>query len=505
MAQMDIYQRKSRLKLALLAVAAVIGVLTVLYTNYLTQKIAIEEKHKAQLWADAISSKARLVRYTNDLFTRLGGDERKKVNIWAQSERFIIQVEDNDLLTFFTEIITTNDDIPVILTDETGKIIEHKNFELPAPKGQLNVHDERLNSFNIYPPIRVKVGKSYNYIYYRDSKLFAELKKTLSDLITSFITEVVVNTSSAPVIMTDTVGGLVAFGNIDSAKIMTPDQTIQLTAMMRARHEPITADLGEGSKRLIYYDDSLVLKQLKVFPFIQLAIFGLFLVFSYFVFSSSRRAEQNMVWVGMAKETAHQLGTPISSLSAWVDYLRDNGTTSHSDVLDEMDHDVERLTLVADRFSKIGSVPQLKSEHVNTVVNRNIDYMKRRASGQVNFNYNCDEDSLQMKINNQLFDWVLENLYKNALDAMQGTGTISTHAFVDGQTVIIDIADTGCGIARAQQKTIFEPGFSTKRRGWGLGLSLTKRIVESYHNGKIYVKESEIGKGTTFRIELGRG
>jgi two-component sensor histidine kinase len=502
---MDIYKRRSNLKLVLLIIAVGIGLFTTIYTNYLTNKIAKEEKRRAKLWAEAISSRAHLVRYTNELFERLAEDERKKVDIWSQSTSLIIKVEDGELLTFFSDIITGNTDIPVILADESGKLLEFRNFKLIGDKSQLNISDPQFGAFRIYPPIIVSFGPKKNFIYYKDSNLFSELKKTLNDIISSFITEVVINTASAPVIMTDPIDRVIAFGNIDSAEIKKPERVKELIASMRNTHEPIEVDLGDGGKKLIYYDDSTVLKQLKVFPYIQLAIFGLFLVFSYFAFNTSRHAEQNMVWVGMAKETAHQLGTPISSLGAWIDYLKESDPSlAQSSTLAEMEHDVERLTLVADRFSKIGSVPQLKPENVKDTLQRNIDYMRRRASKDVHFGLDCDDDRLTFAINTQLFDWVLENLYKNALDAMQGAGSIDTKVSVDTTTVYIDVTDTGCGVPRNSQKTIFEPGFSTKRRGWGLGLSLTKRIVESYHSGKIYVKHSEVGKGTTFRIEVPR-
>jgi len=316
---------------------------------------------------------------------------------------------------------------------------------------------------------------------------------------------VVINTSSSPVIMTNVFNIPIQYGNIDSADIKKPARITEMIAYMQSKHEPITVDLGDGGVKHIYYDDSTVLKQLKIFPYIQLAIFSLFLVFSYFAFSTSRTAEQNMVWVGMAKETAHQLGTPISSIGAWIDYLKENEPSLEgSSAIAEMEHDVERLTLVADRFSKIGSVPQLTAENVKDTLIRNIDYMRKRTSADVYFTLECPDDTWTFAINNQLFDWVLENLYKNALDAMQGAGSIKTSVSADANTIYIDVADSGCGISRANYQTIFEPGYSTKRRGWGLGLSLTKRIVESYHSGKIFVKYSEIGHGTTFRIEVPR-
>ena len=259
---MDIYKRKSGLKLILLIIAVTIGLFTTLYTNYLTNKIANEEKRKAKLWAEAIASKAHLVRYTNDLFERLAMDERKKVNVWSQSTKFITKVEDGELLTFFSTIITDNTDIPVILADNDGKVLEYRNFEIVGEKAKLTVADGQFTAFHVYPPIVISLGAKNNYIYYKDSKLFFQLKKTLNDIISSFISEVVINTASAPVIMTDSTQQLVAFGNIDSAKVQNVEQVKSLIATMQSKHEPIMVDLGEGGKRLIYYDDSLVLRQL---------------------------------------------------------------------------------------------------------------------------------------------------------------------------------------------------------------------------------------------------
>jgi signal transduction histidine kinase len=274
---------------------------------------------------------------------------------------------------------------------------------------------------------------------------------------------------------------------------------------MEENHTPILVDLGEGVQQKIYYDDSEVLRQLKVFPYIILLIFGAFALFSYLAMSNARRAEQNQVWVGLAKETAHQLGTPISSLVAWVEYLKENNQEPVGfSVINEIENDVERLTLVADRFSKIGAQPQLNPESVLDTVNNNVNYIKQRASKSVDFTVKCSDNTMLFSINKQLFNWVLENLFNNALDAMDGSGKLLIDISANSTRVYIDVADSGCGIPKGKHNTIFEPGFSTKRRGWGLGLSLTKRIVEEYHHGKIYVKSSELNHGTTFRIELPR-
>lgn len=500
---MDIYTRKSNLKLVLLILGLVIGVSTVIYTNTLANKLASEEKYKAKLWAEAIGRKARLVRYTKELFSRLAEDERRKVNVYAQSTKFLVTVEDNDLLTFFNDVITSNTDIPAILTDNQGSIIGARNIDLPFGVRRFDSLPADMRAdFSVYAPIEVTSRFSQNLIYYKDSNLFTKLKRTLNDLIETFISEVVVNTASAPVILTDEKMNVTDYGNIDSTKLKDPESTLKLIKEMQSVHDPIVADLGEGVKRYIYYDDSKTLKQLRLFPYVQLGIFAAFLIIAYLAFSNARRAEQNLVWVGMAKETAHQLGTPISSLEGWVEYLRDTGSLKENEsILTELQSDINRLALVADRFSKIGSVPQLTPHEVKATIDRNLNYMSRRASAQVKMTLDC-EDGLMFSINPQLFDWVLENLLKNALDAMDGAGNIHVKAFKEERNVIIDISDTGKGVAKGKFETIFEPGFSTKRRGWGLGLSLTRRIVQDYHKGRIFVKHSEIGKGTTFRIIL---
>lgn len=500
---MDVYSRKTNLKLILLLLGTLIGISTVLYTNHLANKIEEEEKYKAKLWAEAIGRKAKLVRYTKELFTKLAADERKKVNVYAQSTKYLLKVNDNEMLTFFNEIVTSNNDIPAIWTNDKGEILGVRNIELPRDAISIATLPPKIrNEFSMYPPILVDYKVSKNYIYYKDSNLFTKLRETLDDLLQTFIAEVVVNTASAPVILTDDKMNVLEFGKIDSTKMNSPDELLKMIKQMQAAHEPVVADLGEGVTRYIFYDDSQTLKQLRIFPFVQLGIFTAFLLIAYFAFSSARRGEQNLVWVGMAKETAHQLGTPISSLEGWIEYLRElDGMKGEEKILDELQHDVKRLSLVAERFSKIGSVPQLSPQNVETVLERNVNYMRRRASQKAKMTIHCPE-GLQIKINEQLFDWVLENLLKNALDAMDGEGEIDLEVSDDSASVFIDVSDTGKGIPKNKFETIFEPGFSTKRRGWGLGLSLTKRIVEEYHRGKIAVKNSEVGKGTTFRITL---
>lgn len=259
-------------------------------------------------------------------------------------------------------------------------------------------------------------------------------------------------------------------------------------------------DEGEQPYMEILYDNSLVLKRLAIYPYIQIAILALFAIIIIFVIVSSQRAEQNRVWVGLTKETAHQLGTPISSLMAWMEILREN--YPEDPMLPEFEKDVDRLNLIAERFSKIGSLPEPKLESINEVIWHVVNYLKPRSSANVKINCHLPEADCRVMMNASLFEWVIENLCKNAIDAMGGKGQIDIAVKQEPKRLAIEISDTGKGIAKSHFKSVFEPGYTTKRRGWGLGLSLAKRIVEKYHKGRIFVKSSEIGKGTTFRIEL---
>lgn len=260
---------------------------------------------------------------------------------------------------------------------------------------------------------------------------------------------------------------------------------------------------GEGN--LVYYEDSSTLKMLTYFPFVQLGLIGAFIAFGYFSFSSARRSEQNQVWVGMAKETAHQLGTPITAIVAWIEHLRliHEGNEETSEILDELNNDVGRLNLIADRFSKIGAIPELEKTNIYEELENMRNYMQRRAPRKMVFDFpSQNETPLYTQLNAPLFNWVVENLLRNALDAMNGKGKISAVVTTDKDFINIDISDTGKGIPSNKLKTVFQPGYSTKTRGWGLGLSLAKRIIESYHSGKIFVKSSQINEGTTFTIKL---
>jgi K+-sensing histidine kinase KdpD len=329
---------------------------------------------------------------------------------------------------------------------------------------------------------------------------------------------------TVPAIITDEKGNFISFKGLDTNKtyIKMPQGAVKdkkakqydlgyfqaELAAMKAQHAPIKMllpKLGENNKSfsLIYYKDSALLTQLKFFPYIQLSVIAIFLLLAYTAFSSSRKSEQDQVWVGLAKETAHQLGTPISSLMAWIELMKEKFNAEQDPLIAEMENDVKRLEIVADRFSKIGSTPKLEELRVYEVVKEFVEYFKVRVSKNISFEL-TGNPHLQAGINVPLFDWVLENLLKNAVNAIDGKGEIKVE--VSGnkikKQVFIDVSDTGKGIPRSKFDTVFQPGYTTRKRGWGLGLSLTKRMIENYHDGQIFVRDSELGKGTTFRIIL---
>ena len=319
----------------------------------------------------------------------------------------------------------------------------------------------------------------------------------------NFCLEIIRNNTSIPVILTADDNIVVQTRNLsDSLAIMSDSAySARRIEALRAKHDPIVINLPDNHKNFIYYDDSTVLKQLAHFPFIQMSIIAIFLLVAYLAFSSSRRAEQNKVWIGMSKETAHQLGTPISSLMAWIEILKQD--ESNASYVAEMQKDIDRLQMIAERFSKIGSLPTLQPCNLSEAINTAVGYMRTRVSSNITLDVKDNTShSVMVRLNTSLFNWVIENMIKNAIDAMEGKGCITIKLNETLKFAEILITDTGKGLAKNQFKAIFSPGYTTKERGWGLGLSLVQRIVNEYHRGKIAVQSSEIGVGTTFRILL---
>lgn len=319
-----------------------------------------------------------------------------------------------------------------------------------------------------------------------------------------FLLTIIENNNTVPVILTDGNDNVIAARNIDEGKIQNSGFTGMKLERMKRDNDPIIIELGNGFTNRIYYNDSIILSQLIYYPYVQLGFIILFILASYLALSSSRKAEQNRVWVGMSKETAHQLGTPTTSMSGWIEILQNN--YPDIPVIKELALDVKRLEKVTERFSRIGSKPSLSEENVKSLIQKAVDYLQTRSSSKVLFilPFSADEE-INIPVNPALFEWVIENVCKNAIDAMEGDGEITIRVEEADKHAIIDIYDTGKGIPKSAYKKIFNPGFTTKKRGWGLGLSLAKRIIEEYHNGRIFVKSSEIGKGTCIRIMMKNG
>lgn len=367
--------------------------------------------------------------FSNQLVSELAVQERERMQIWADATKEIVSNPDADI-DFLLRIIEGNTTIPVLLTDDQGNILRHRNFRLPSPQTLTP------DGFYTDPPENTEY-------------LLRKLRK------------------------------------------------------LSGGENRIDIELAPGVYQHLYYEDSTLLRRMSWYPLIQLVVMLAFVAVVYFAVLSTKKAEQNKVWVGLSKETAHQLGTPISSLMAWMELLPDYGVDAET--IAEMNKDVNRLSMIASRFSKIGSVPKMEPADLGELVDQAAGYMATRVSPRISLSWDTRSSGpMPVKASAPLLEWVIENLIKNAVDAMEGSGSINVRAFTDPDTRrrVIEVADTGKGIARKNFKTVFNPGYTTKSRGWGLGLALAKRIVEEYHRGRIFVKDSTPGLGTTFRIEL---
>jgi len=325
----------------------------------------------------------------------------------------------------------------------------------------------------------------------------------LEEEISKTLYKITLENKTIPVILLDDSINIIGSRNINKKRAANTTYLQKKLQTMKQQHQPIVIEYDAGHKNYVFYEDSKLLTQLVYYPYILIIVFSFFIGLAYFGFSSSRRAEEDRLWAGMSKETAHQLGTPISSLVAWVELLKMKGMDKN--LIEEVNKDIKRLEKITERFSGIGSTPVLVKDNLFKILTNSVSYLKSRTSKKVEYILNFDKNAeLLIPINESLFEWLIENMCKNAIDAMKGKGKITISVIEKKDRVLIDIQDTGKGIPKAQYKTVFKPGFTTKKRGWGLGLSLAKRIIETYHSGRIFVKNSEIGKETTFRIVLNK-
>ncbi|MBC8146517.1 MAG: HAMP domain-containing histidine kinase [Bacteroidetes bacterium] len=403
---MKIYTRKRQWKWFLLASAIIIVTVSLWYTNILVKKIAADEREKVKIWANAIQRKANLVNYTEGFFVKIREEERRRVELWAKVHRFLIDASNDAELNIYLEIITSNKNIPIILTDINNKITGSINVETNLDSIEF-LEGDLKDEFTQYEPINNSYGQ---ILYYKESRLFTELRDVLDDLTESFFSEIVHNSSSAPVLVTDsTRKNVITFGNIDSALVGDSVYVEELMKDMKFENKPIEIELAKHGKSYIFYKDSFLLTQLRYYPIAQFIVIGLFLLVAYILFSIARKSEQNQVWVGMAKETAHQLGTPLSSMMAWIEILKLKNVDKKT--VAEITKDVSRLEIITDRFSKIGSAPKLIEENLVTVIQDSVSYNKARTTKKIDYQVNTNgKEEIIVPINLHLFEWVVENL-----------------------------------------------------------------------------------------------
>ena len=497
----NLYTHKNRWKWALAVMAILIITASLWYTNRMVKSIAEQETRQVKMWAAAMEQQSVMMKSTEEFFNKVSEQEQLRVDLLANAYRKVVDINGNENIGIYLNIIQNNISIPLIITDGNGNIIISSN--LPASQVGKTVFDaEMKEAYSKFEPIKIDPGYgTVQYLYYNESNIYTDLKAVLDEMNRHFVEEITLNSVGAPVIITDaTQTEVLSFGNLDSLQMQDSNFVAHQLDIMRAENDPLEIDFIDTGKAFIFYRTSDLVHQTRYFPIILIVIFALFLFIAYMLFSSARRSEQNQVWAGMAKETAHQLGTPLSSLMGWIELMKLQeepfvGTQ-------EMEKDIERLQIVTDRFSKIGSVPVLEPTNIIYLIEDTMDYLQKRFSKKFEFEINLPKESLIVPLIPSLFRWVLENLTKNAIDAMGDHGKVTVNLIEEGDEIFIDLSDTGKGIAKSKIKQVFNPGYTSKKRGWGLGLSLAKRIIEDYHKGKIFVKASVVGQGTTFRIVL---
>jgi signal transduction histidine kinase len=500
-------------------VALILVGISLFYSNTIVTKVHQREKQRATQWADAIQKKVELVELTDSTFSRLRDKEREKMELWIEATKEVSQmssmVDFQKDYSFPLEIINRNKDIPVILLDDLGQVSGSINLDFDAQDLRVKYPDKSIKQNEIVfedslkrmaekwskinEPFTVEIFDDlFMTYYYSDSKEIRRLERERDSLIISFSNELLNNDGLVPVILVDEKTQQIIGSNLDDYSKNEVRQS-ELKKRFNNKNEPIEMTFGNSKKYLLYYEQSNELTQLQYFPIVQFTIIGLFVLIAYLIFSTFRKAEQNQVWAGMAKETAHQLGTPLSSLMAWIELLDAN--EANQDYTFEMRKDILRLEKVTDRFSKIGSEAKLNDLDIVKTIQQILEYLRPRISKQVKIEF--DSEGIHTAPHNgPLLEWVIENIVKNAVDAMEAKGFVKVSVSERHKVLYIDIQDSGKGISNKKLKTVFQPGYSTKKRGWGLGLSLVKRIIVEYHKGNVFVLRSELNKGTTFRVSL---
>ena len=489
---------KQQLKLVVLSLTIVLALAALWQVQRVAREVRHEEQEKVRLWAGAISQRAHMLEVTQRFFEQATLDEHRKMQIYTD---ILQSFNDPDLSTdlrfslAYVNYIVDSARTPIIITTARDSIISAPQ-ELAGQK----LDGELLKEYSVNPPFHYRLWGMPMTLYYKESQYYTQLRELLDGFTRTFLADITQNSVKVPVLVVDSSHTrVIASGNLKSGDLKTGKSgRISLSSF---HNDPIKFTLPNGGHAWVYYEDTLLLRALQWLPLFYFFIAAVLLVVSYYLFRTTHTMEQNRIWVGLAKETAHQLGTPLSSLSGWLEYLRGKEFTPQYAA--EVEKDLQRLETITQRFSKIGSMPELQESDVKEATLAAVGYLQNRAPRRVRFSVSFpDDEPFLAPLNPTLFQWVVENLCKNAIDAMDGEGTITIVASQDARKIYVDISDTGKGMSSSVQKHIFDSGFTTKTRGWGLGLPLARRIVNQYHRGRLYLKYSVPGQGSAFRIVL---
>ncbi len=481
---------KNNLKYILLTLTILLALAALWQVQRIANEIRREEQDKVRLWANAISQRAHMLEATQQFFAQATLDEHRKMQMYTD---ILQSFNDPDLSTdlrfslAYVNYIVDSSHTPIIITTARDSIIS-----VPQELAGQKLEGDLLEEYSQNPPFHYTIWGMKMTLYYKESQYYTQLRQVLDGFTRSFLMDITQSSVKVPVLVVDSVSSKVlAYGNLNPKHIK----------QMRFRNDPISIGLPDGGRALVYYEDTLLLRSLQWLPLFYLFIAIVLIVVSYNLFRTARTAEQNRIWAGLAKETAHQLGTPISSLTGWIEYLQGKELTPQ--YASEIGKDLRRLETITQRFSKIGSLPELQESDVREATLAAVGYLQSRSPRRIRFEVTFpDGEPFLAPLNPSLYGWVVENLCKNAIDAMEGEGNVTITASQDARKIYIDISDTGRGMSPTIQKHIFDSGFTTKTRGWGLGLPLARRIVNQYHRGRLYLKYSIPGQGTCFRIVL---
>lgn len=497
---------KQRLKLLILLLTVALALLALWQGQTVADQVRQSEEAKVRLWAAAIEQRSNMVGATQRFFAQATLDEQRKMKLYTD---ILQSFNDPDLsadLRFslaYVNYIVDSSHTPIIITTAKDSVIT-----VPQELAGQKLSGQLLQEYSVNKPYTYNLWGMPMTLYYKESENYTQLRDVLDSFVGSFLSDITQNSVLVPVAIVDSSRTqLLAFGNLDSSQFDTEAKLADLLQSMASHNDPIQLTLRDRPI-FVYYSPTPLLRSLRWLPIFYIFIAAVLLLVSYYLFRTSRTMEQNRIWVGLAKETAHQLGTPLSSLLAWTEYLR--GKQFTDEYASEVEKDLHRLETVAHRFSKIGSLPELKDQDVRAATLDAVQYLQSRSPRRVRFVVSFpDDQQFTAPLNSYLFQWVIENLCRNAIDAMDGNpadgdrqSVVSIVASQDARNIYIDVSDTGRGMTPAVQRHIFDSGFSTKNRGWGLGLPLAQRIINQYHRGKLYLKYSLPGQGSTFRIVL---